>query len=275
MQATLGLELGIQKRQRSHLVSISLERLIGVFALPFVNCLYSESMRGCVRGCVWMLGVFCNHATARNTDGSAQMVDELFGILETTWIQSSESINYTLFKVAERQLGVSDELAERLHGGRGRGLRESLYEQKEETLVYEDNRDCILMSENPLSREKSRHVEPIQRLVAECDLPRHVDIRQRFLRELVNLKVMRLMPCSTHKMVADALTKSLPEPAYRMHRAEMFGESDMPYCAFLLHVMRPRSGGGCTVCMFVFPHLSIFGLPLARMGESRFPHKVT
>jgi hypothetical protein len=45
-------------------------------------------------------------------------------------------------------------------------------------------------------------------------LPWHVDVRQRFLRELVNLKAMRLLPCSTHKMVADALTKSLPESAY-------------------------------------------------------------
>ena len=117
-------------------------------------------------------------------------------------------------------------------------LRESVHEQTEATLGYEDNHVCIIMSENPVSREKSRHVEPIQRLVAECDLPRHVDIRQRFLRELVNLKVMRLMPCSTHKMIADALTKSLPDPACRMHRAEMLGESDMLYCAFLLHVMR-------------------------------------
>jgi hypothetical protein len=124
-------------------------------------------------------------------------------------------------------------------------LRESFFEQAEETLVYEDNRACILMSENSVSREKSRHVEPIQRLVAKSDLPRHVDIRRRFLRELVGLKVLKLLPCSTHKMVADALTKSLPEPAFRMHRAEMLGEADMPYCAYLLHVMRPSRARGC------------------------------
>lgn len=118
-------------------------------------------------------------------------------------------------------------------------LRECLYEQTEETLIYEDNRACILMSENPVSREKSRHIEPIQRMVMDDDLPRHVDIRRCFLRELVGLKVLRMMPCSTQKMVADALTKSLPEPAFRLHRAEMLGEADMPYCAYLLHVMRP------------------------------------
>ena len=118
-------------------------------------------------------------------------------------------------------------------------LRECLYEQTEETLIYEDNRACILMSENPVSREKSRHIEPIQRMVTDDDLPRHVDIRRCFLRELVGLKVLRMMPCSTQKMVADALTKSLPEPAFRLHRAEMLGEADMPYCAYLLHVMRP------------------------------------
>ena len=69
-------------------------------------------------------------------------------------------------------------------------LRENLFEQEEETLAYEDNRSCILMSENPVSRDKSQQVEPIHRLVSESGLPRHVDIHWRFPRELVNLKVM-------------------------------------------------------------------------------------
>ena len=124
-------------------------------------------------------------------------------------------------------------------------LRECRFIQNEPTHVYEDNRACILMSENPVSREKSRHVEPLQRLVAEQDTSRHVALRQMFLRELVGLKVIRMVPCSTQKMVADALTKSLPEPALRRHRDEMLGKAKAPYCAYLLHAMKPCmiSGG--------------------------------
>ena len=62
--------------------------------------------------------------------------------------------------------------------------------RRKKSLVYVDNRSNILISENPVSREKSQHVEPIQRRVSESDLPRHVDIHRRFLRELVNLKVI-------------------------------------------------------------------------------------
>ena len=95
-------------------------------------------------------------------------------------------------------------------------LRECHYEQPEPTMVYEDNRACLLMSENPVSRERSRHVDPIQRMVA--DMSRHVAIRYMFVRELVGLGVIKLVLCSTQKMVADALTKSLPEPAHELKR---------------------------------------------------------
>ena len=95
-------------------------------------------------------------------------------------------------------------------------LRECHFEQPEPTLVYEDNRACLLMSENPVSRERSRHVDPIQRMVA--DMSRHVAIRYMFVRELVGLGVIKLVLCSTQKMVSDALTKSLPEPAHELKR---------------------------------------------------------
>jgi len=116
-------------------------------------------------------------------------------------------------------------------------LRECHFEQTEPTTVYEDNRACLLMSENPVSRERSRHIDPIQRMVA--DMSRHIAIRYMFVRELVGLGVIKLVSCSTQKMVADALTKSLPEPALKRHRAEMLGDAKAPYCAYLLTHMRP------------------------------------
>ena len=41
------------------------------------------------------------------------------------------------------------------------------------------------------------------------------------------------------------VTKSLPEPALRRHRDEMLGKAKAPYCAYLLHAMKPCmiSGG--------------------------------
>ena len=74
--------------------------------------------------------------------------------------------------------------------------------------------------------------------VIEQDTSRHVALRRMFLRELVGLKVIRMVPCSTQKMVADALTKSLPEPALRCHRDEMLGKAKAPYCAYLLHAIK-------------------------------------
>ena len=63
--------------------------------------------------------------------------------------------------------------------------------------LYEDNLACVAMSENPVRRKFSRHV----------------DIRQYYVCQLVLNGFLKLVPLHTHKMVADALTKSLPSPA--------------------------------------------------------------
>jgi len=47
---------------------------------------------------------------------------------------------------------------------------------------------------------------------------------------LLLLKALEMQPCSTHevqKIEAAALMKSLPEPAFRIRRAEMLGEGDI------------------------------------------------
>jgi len=64
----------------------------------------------------------------------------------------------------------------------------------EATFLYEDNLACIVMSENPVRRKFSRHI----------------DIKQYFVRELVLTGVLKLVQMCTYKMVTDALTKSLP-----------------------------------------------------------------
>ena len=86
-------------------------------------------------------------------------------------------------------------------------LRDFGYTQENPTNVYEDNLACVAMSENPVRRKFSRHI----------------DIRYYFVRNLVAQKVIRLIPFSTHKMVTDQLTKSLPAPTHAKHRDVMIG----------------------------------------------------
>ena len=77
------------------------------------------------------------------------------------------------------------------------------------------------MSENPVHRKFSRHI----------------DIREYFVRDFVLAGFLKLVPLRTNKMVADALTKSLPSPAFIGHRQIMTGH--IPFAARLL-----RSVGG-------------------------------
>ena len=91
------------------------------------------------------------------------------------------------------------------------------FSQKGPTPLYEDSRAVICMSENPVNRKASRHI----------------DTRRYFIGELVADKLIKLVTCRTDKMVADALTKSLPGPAFRQHRSRMMGTNDAPYSAML------------------------------------------
>jgi len=65
-------------------------------------------------------------------------------------------------------------------------LRETLtdfgYSQFKATLLYEDNLACIAMSENPVRRKFSRHI----------------DIKQYFVLELVLAGFLKLVPLRTH-----------------------------------------------------------------------------
>ena len=80
------------------------------------------------------------------------------------------------------------------------------------TRVYEDNASCIVMSENPVNAELSRHI----------------DTRRYFIRDLVCGKLMNLVKCAGAHNPADALTKSLPSPSYELHMQHMCG-TIVPY----------------------------------------------
>ena len=95
----------------------------------------------------------------------------------------------------------------------------------------EDNASCILMSENPTNRERSRHM----------------DVRVHFLRDMVRDGSVKLIKCAGTQNVADALTKNLPRPAFHKHREFLKGTAQS-FSAFLLaptsQLCRPTSRKG-------------------------------
>jgi len=73
------------------------------------------------------------------------------------------------------------------------------------TRVFKDNQAYIAMSKNTVQRERRRHI----------------NVRRYYVRELVEEKLIKLMPCSTQEMTVDALMKGLLYPSIRMHRNTM------------------------------------------------------
>ncbi len=94
-------------------------------------------------------------------------------------------------------------------------LRGFGYPQVGATENWEDNASCIMMSENPTNRDRSRHV----------------DVKVHFLRDLVRDGHVKLLKCAGTQNVSDALTKSLPRPAFEKHREYMIG-TRVPFSAF-------------------------------------------
>jgi hypothetical protein len=85
--------------------------------------------------------------------------------------------------------------------------------------LYEESRAVITMAENPSNRKGARHI----------------DTREHFVDQLVKNRIVKLEQCRTNKMVADALTKNLPAPAFE-HRATMLGEDEAPSLAMMSRV---------------------------------------
>lgn len=75
------------------------------------------------------------------------------------------------------------------------------------TRIYGDNRGAIDLSKNPVSRQRSKHI----------------DIRHHFLREiLVNGKI-DIVYCPTEEMVADIFTKPATKVKLNIFKKFLFG----------------------------------------------------
>ena len=99
-------------------------------------------------------------------------------------------------------------------------MREFGFPQLGPMHLYEDSRAVIAMAENPSNRKGARHI----------------DTREHFVDQLVKDRIIKLVQCRTNKMVADALTKNLPAPAFEQHRATMLGEDEAPFSAMMCRV---------------------------------------
>ena len=109
---------------------------------------------------------------------------------------------------SSRQGGVTLNSAEAEFVSASQAGQEAVYLRalRGATEIWEDNASCIMMSENPANRERTRHV----------------DTRVHYLRELVRDGHVKLLKCAGPQNVADALTKSLPRPALAKHRQYMW-----------------------------------------------------
>ena len=77
-------------------------------------------------------------------------------------------------------------------------LSDLSYEQLTPTELFEDNQGAICIAKNPVSRDRTRHI----------------DIRVHDLRQRVEEGTIELTYCKTGDMLADIFTKSLPAPTH-------------------------------------------------------------
>ena len=95
------------------------------------------------------------------------------------------------------------------------------YTQKKPTKIWEDYASCMMMSENPTNRDRSRNV----------------DVKVHYLRDLVRDGHVKLVKCAGTQNVWDTWTKNLARPAFEKHREYMWGTQ---FAFFQLSVVLSR-----------------------------------
>ena len=78
-------------------------------------------------------------------------------------------------------------------------------EQKEPTIVYEDNQGCISLMHNDVKNKRTKHIE----------------IKYFWIREKIEDGVIKLLHCSSEKMLADMMTKQVASPVFEKLRSEL------------------------------------------------------
>ena len=76
-------------------------------------------------------------------------------------------------------------------------------------LLQGDNHGAIKLAQNTITHKRSKHI----------------DIRHRFLRDLVEREVIQLQYIPTDQNIADILTKDLGRPKFNQFRCDLFCHS--------------------------------------------------
>ena len=93
------------------------------------------------------------------------------------------------------------------------------------------------MSENPTNRERSRHVDAHAGGAGTLQ-PGAPEAQVHFLQDMVRDGSVKLIKCAGTQNVADALTKSLPQPAFHKHREFLKGTAQS-FSAFFASADKP------------------------------------
>ena len=89
-----------------------------------------------------------------------------------------------------------------------RQLLEDLgFPQQEATVIHEDNTGAIALSENPVSHNRSKHI----------------DIRYHFVRERVEMGEVKLVHVASEDQLADLFTKPLERVKLEKFRERVLG----------------------------------------------------
>jgi hypothetical protein len=72
-------------------------------------------------------------------------------------------------------------------------LKDLGFEQKNATVIFEDNQSCIAIVKNPVQPKRTKHI----------------DIKYHFVRELVANNTLSIQYIKTDEQLADILTKGL------------------------------------------------------------------
>ena len=86
-------------------------------------------------------------------------------------------------------------------------LSDLKFEQEGATVIFEDNKGCIDLSENPIHYKRTKHI----------------DIRYHYIREKVESGEIKLTYIHSQAQLADLLTKPLPKPRTQMLAASILG----------------------------------------------------
>lgn len=83
------------------------------------------------------------------------------------------------------------------------------FTQHEPTILLADNQGSMALASNPVHHDRSKHI----------------DIQHHYIREVVSSQEIQLQYCSTQKMAADVLTKSLARDKHQ-HFVQLLGLQD-------------------------------------------------